>query len=132
MIRIIFTTLIIQMAIYDWKYKRIPDIYPLGIIMIAIFSPLSIGDKVIGAGIVSLPMLILAMIKPGSIGGGDIKLVFAGGAFLGIAGIIKSVVAAILICGVYCVWLVVIKKESRKTKIAFGPFLCIGMFLAIF
>lgn len=87
--------------------------------------------SIVGALGVSIPMLLLAMTRPGSIGGGDIKLVFAGGAFLGIDGIIKSVVAAILICGVYCVWLVFIKKKSRKTKIAFGPFLSIGMIYAM-
>lgn len=120
-----------QAAVADWKHKRIPNGYPLGLLVISLLSPLTIVDKVFGAFIISIPMLIIAIMKPGSIGGGDIKLVFSGGAFLGIAGIIKSIVAAILICSVYCLWLIFIKKKSRKTKIAFGPFLCIGMIYAM-
>ena len=126
-IKLIFIILIILVAVHDWRYRTIPNIYPSLILLLALQRPISI----VGALGVSIPMLLLAMTRPGSIGGGDIKLVFAGGAFLGIDGIIKSVVAAILICGVYCVWLVFIKKKSRKTKIAFGPFLSIGMIYAM-
>lgn len=131
MIKILFAILLMQTAVHDLKYKRIPDCYPLGILLLAIFSTLPIVDKGFGALVISLPMLIIAVLKPGSIGGGDIKLIFAGGAFLGIAGIVESVVAAILICGVYCLWLLLIKKKSGKTKIAFGPFLCMGMLYTI-
>lgn len=40
-------------------------------------------DRLIGALIISVPMLLLALAIPGAFGGGDIKLMAVSGAFLG-------------------------------------------------
>lgn len=76
---------------------------------------------------ISLLLFVFAFLLPGCVGGGDIKLSFAGGAFLGKVKILRAAGMGFLIAGVYVGYLILVKKKDRKVKIALGPFLCLGM-----
>ena len=72
----------------DMRTRRIPDACPAAITVLAVLSMLFVKDitllqRVQGGFCISLPMLILALLFPGAFGGGDIKLMAAGGLFLG-------------------------------------------------
>lgn len=84
----------------------------------------------VGCLIISVPMLFLAVVFPGSFGGGDIKLVAAGGFFLGADLIVEAALIALFSAGAYCLWKYVVKRCNRKERFALGPFLCAGMMLA--
>lgn len=85
-----------------------------------VFPGPGIKSRLLGCVIVSLPMLLLALVVPGGFGGGDIKLTVVA-AFLGI-----------LLGGGFGALLLAAKKADRKTRFAFGPFLCIGIAAAMF
>ena len=63
-------------------------------------------------------------------GGGDIKLMFASGLLLGTKGIIVAFVIAVVIGGSYGIYALMTKKQDSKDAIPFGPFLCVGLYIA--
>ena len=86
-------------------------------------------DAVLGACIPSVCVLILSLImdhvlKKESMGGGDIKLLFALGLYLGLAG---SVLLLIVACIIGLIFVVILKQE----KIPFGPSISLGAVFVI-
>ena len=89
-------------------------------------------QRAAGMFVVSVPLLILACMVPGSIGGGDIKLMAAGGFLLGMSGVWNAFAKGIMCAGIYIVILLLMKKAGRKSEIALGPFLSIGIIVVLF
>lgn len=97
-----------------------------------VFPGPGIKSRLLGCVIVSLPMLLLALVVPGGFGGGDIKLMFGAGFFLGARLTVVAAFLGILFGGGFGALLLAAKKADRKTRFAFGPFLCIGIAAAMF
>lgn len=121
----------------DYDTKMIYDschvvILALGIAAIWLFPEHGLGDRCIGIFVVSVPMLILALAIPGAFGGGDIKLMAACGWLLGVKAVICAMMIALLAGGAYCVVMLAKKKISRKESFAFGPWLAVGLAVAVF
>ncbi len=116
----------------DVRTKRIPNRMVIGagtagMLSVLFFPEVSIGSRGIGMLGVSLLLLIITLIVPGSFGGGDIKLMTASGIFLGWEYNLRAFVLAVFTAGVYCSWMLLRGKMNRKDHIAFGPFLCAGI-----
>lgn len=131
-----FLTVLIMVAFEDFDTRRIADksikaILILSLAAVVFMPESSFAERLVGAGCVSVPMLVIALIIPGAFGGGDIKLMAASGFFLGAGTILKAVFPALLTAAFYAVWLLVVKRADRKEEFAFGPFLCIGMAAAL-
>lgn len=80
--------ILLVVALIDWDTQIIYNRFHIIIAILAaaqifLVPEHGIGDRLIGALIVSVPMLVLALIVPGAFGGGDIKLMAASGLFLG-------------------------------------------------
>lgn len=125
-----FTALLIAAAVIDLKTMTIP---PWIWISIAMLSPLapnwSLRQGAFGAVVTGAVLLIPAIIKPGAFGGGDIKLVAAGGLCLGAR------------TGLFALWLAVtlsiipyiyLQRKKAQTHIAFAPYLAAGFIAAAF
>ena len=126
------TALLMRIAYVDWKTKNIKNrnillLMFLGLGTMRILSVIIFVQRIGGFLIVSVPLFILALIVPGSIGGGDIKLMAAAGFLLGMHEIWRAFVIGILIAGVYVMYLLSMGRINKKTEIALGPFLCIGI-----
>lgn len=76
---------------------------------------------------ISIPLLLLAYMKPGSIGGGDIKLMAAGGFLLGIVEIWNAFVIGVFVAAAVSMILLFTGKANKKTEIPLGPFLVLGI-----
>lgn len=113
------------MIIYDRFHVLIAAIG----ISFMIMDPSTINSRLIGMVIVSVPYLILALITQG-IGGGDVKLIAAAGLVLGATNTVLAFIISTLIGGIYGVYVLLSKKHSAKDPIPFGPYLCIGIFIA--
>lgn len=132
-----FCIVLMFMATEDRKQKRIKDKYPWMIFLMSclaavVMDEISVGNRLMGMLAVSVPMLCIGGAVPGSFGGGDIKLSFACGAFLGSIRVVNGAVTAICLAGVYS--LVLLIKQQKKSgreriEFAFGPFLCTGYVL---
>lgn len=134
---LLYDVLMVSLAIEDYKCRKIRNSYVQIILLMAVISvvvmpEISVSSRIAGMIAASVPMAGIAMIKPGSFGGGDVKLVFASGAFLGVELVVKGTVTAILLAGVYCIWMVCIKRACRNVQFALGPFLSMGYVMSAF
>lgn len=89
-------------------------------------------DRLAGALVISVPMLLLAFVLPGAFGGGDIKLMAASGLLLGTASVVCAMAIGILTGGAYAAVMTAGKTLKKKDQFAFGPFLAIGLVAAVF
>lgn len=131
-IGLILTSILIIITMIDIDTMEINDRFQIMILMLAIITiftqDVNILEHLIGFFIISVPFFIIALITEG-LGGGDIKLVAIAGLLLGYKRIFVAFLIAALIGGVYAIYLLTLKGQSQKKAIAFGPYLCIGIYL---
>jgi len=65
------------------------------------------------------------------VGLGDIKLAAVMGFCLGVIGLIQAIAVMGLMMGLYGLFLVISRKGNFKTKVAMGPYLAVGMLVAL-
>ena len=132
-----FCGVLLVVALMDIETLEILDrmhviILALAVLSVFLFPETTLKNRLLGAVIVSIPMLLIALFVPGGFGGGDIKLMAASGLLLGAQGTVVAAFFGILTGGLYGVYLLATKKAKRGTQFAFGPFLCAGLTLAVF
>lgn len=131
-----FLVLLIWIAYTDLKIQRIPDQYVIFMAVLSVIAMYTMPEirmisRLTGAICISLPMFLAAVFVRGAFGGGDIKLMAAGGLFLGSEKILAAVIPSVFSAGLYCIYLLFVKKAGRKATFPFGPFLCLGMAAAL-
>lgn len=67
----------------------------------------------------------------GGIGAGDVKLNMITGYYLGADLVLQVDFWAVLFAGAYCVFGLLLKKASMKTKIPFTPFIVLGIWFTL-
>ena len=78
-----------------------------------------------------LAFLIIAMIYPKGMGGGDIKLSGVIGLLVGFPGALIALWLAAVAGGVAAIGLIAMRKLGRKDTMPFGPFLAVGAIAAL-
>lgn len=141
-----FFWVLLVLTVIDLEHRLLPNriVYPTflaGWLALPITATLA-GDpeRLFGAlwGMVAFGgfFFIVGFLFPAGMGGGDVKLAFVLGTFLGYLG--GAGLAAIgmflsfmfgSVIGLAVIWL---SPEGRKTKIPFGPFLALGTVAAVF
>lgn len=132
-----FLGMLMVVAFVDIDTMEIPNGFVLAILMIGAVSivtmpGISLAERLVGMVSVSLPLILITLFVPGAFGGGDIKLMGACGLLLGWKLSLVSLFLAVLTGGLYGMYLLGTRKKGRKEHFAFGPFLCAGMFAALF
>ncbi len=134
----------VVLAAIDISVQRLPDrlvlpAFPLLISLLAL-AALSehdgagliralLGGLALGAG-----FLVLALLRPGQLGGGDIKLAGLTGLALGWLGwpaVTITVFLSFSLCAVTSLALLAARRVSLSTAVCFGPFLLGGALIAI-
>lgn len=123
----------------DLKYQIIPDSIQIAFLIATLFvggagiTPYIFFLKVVAAFVIMAPILFLHVITRGrGMGFGDVKFAFIMGFLLGIKGGVLALYIAFILGAVVGVALLVLKKTGLKSKIAFGPFLVIGVVVTLF
>ena len=75
-------------------------------------------SAIIGGGI----FFLLAIISRGAIGGGDIKLIFGIGMWLGAENLVNVVLIGAILGGVAALLMILAKKKKRDSYFAYGPY----------
>ena len=127
--------ILLVMAWNDWKTRIIRNRFHVMILLLAVpqlflVPEHGIGDRLVGALIVSVPMLMLALAVPGAFGGGDIKLMAVSGFFLGMDAIVCAMFFGLLGGAGYAAFMLATGRLKRNDQFAFGPFLAFGLSLA--
>ncbi|MBU3942406.1 prepilin peptidase [Patescibacteria group bacterium] len=134
---LVITSFLIIIFIYDLKYFLIPD----SVLFIAIFltlfyliiSPVLIAGYLWAALGASGFFLAIYLISRGKwIGFGDVKLAILMGLLVGFPNILIALFSAFLLGAIVGLGLISLKKKTLKSEVPFGPFLIIGIYIALF
>ena len=128
----------LAVAFIDWEHMIIPDQISLGLLVLGLaispWSPVGLGGALTGA-VVGGGLLLLVgflwekMRGVEAMGGGDVKLMAAAGAFLGIGGVLL-----IIFVGAFLGSLVgtVMLRRTGQARVAFGTFLAAATLIVVF
>lgn len=94
----------------------------------------SVSQMLLGAVVMWLALKTLELISRGDLGAGDVSLgpllgLFTG--WLALERVFIALVAAFFIGGLFAVAVVTLGRASRRTFIAFGPFLVLGAYIGV-
>ncbi len=130
---IIFAALLIYASVSDTRKREVSDAVPVMIAITALIgiTPSQLPFMFFAVAAITLPQLIVAMVKPGGYGGADIK-VMAACAFLlglerGIAAMIIGLTAGLLITISVRLFQ---KKKISKESFPVVPYLAAGSIIA--
>ena len=130
------SAILLAISLIDFHSMEIPDglviaLIPLAIAAIWLMPDIGLLSRGIGFFAISLPMLALTIVIKGAFGGGDIKLMAVCGFLLGWQGIILAFFIAVLLGGSWAAYLLASGQRKRGQYMAFGPALCVGIFLSL-
>ncbi|MFH0948062.1 MAG: A24 family peptidase [Elusimicrobiota bacterium] len=124
--RIIFDILVISLLIFGLAssfFNPVVDFSFLNSLKGALFG---------GVLLYLIAFLGSKIYKKEVMGGGDIKLLAAGGSFLGVQNIFLALFIACLIGGITGLFLILIKNKKKSDFIPFGPFISISLLIVFF
>ncbi|HBL84805.1 MAG: peptidase [Clostridiales bacterium GWF2_38_85] len=131
-----FSSILVAVAFIDIDTMTIPN----GLIIVLLVPTLAsllfaqqpdIISRIIGFFIISLPMFLITFAIPDCFGGGDIKLIAVCGFMLGWHNTLVALFIGLIFGGIHGIILLTKDKNNRKKHIAFGQYLCVGVFTAL-
>lgn len=132
----IIASILMVIALIDLDTMTIPNeaiisLIPVALLLIFLQGRMNLFSILIGFFVVSLPMYILNIIIKDGFGGGDIKLMAICGAMLGWKSALVSGVIAVFVAGIYSSYMLICQKTKLGIRIAFGPYLCLGVYISL-
>lgn len=134
----------VALATIDVAVQRLPDrltlpAYPalaalLGVAAIVGGEGAAFGRAILGGLVLAASYYLLALLRPGQLGGGDIKLAGLLGMALGWLGwpvLIMGAGLAYVLFAVIALVLLAARRITLRTHLAFGPFMLAGAFVAM-
>lgn len=136
-------SLLLVIAVYDFKHKIIPDMLVILFDVVAFFGLFlfsvygfyvhvpSLGDFLSGI-VIALPFALVWLLSSGTwMGLGDAKLAVGLGWLLGLSRSLSGVVVSFWLGALISIFLIVFsKKHGMKSEIPFAPFLVLGTLIA--
>jgi prepilin signal peptidase PulO-like enzyme (type II secretory pathway) len=127
--------LLILIALIDLHYRLVLNvlIYPaIGLtLLVRLTSPDTTPVVTLLGGAIGLSMFLLAaLLRPGELGGGDVKLATLIGLMFGFPHVLWALLLGIVAGGVFAIGLMA-RRHSRKLQIPYAPFLCLGAIIAL-
>ena len=136
LVSFVLAMILLTITMIDFDTMTIPNGLVIAlvapVIVCAVLEPqISISSRVIGMASVSGFMLLMTLAIPDCFGGGDMKLMFVCGFMLGWINTLLAGFIGLLAGGIYASYLMVTKKSKEQSHMAFGPYLCLGIFIAL-
>jgi prepilin signal peptidase PulO-like enzyme (type II secretory pathway) len=118
-------------ALIDLKYRLVlnfmtyPAIVLLLIIHLLVLRQHSL--NIILGGVMAFGIFFLvASLRPGQLGGGDVKLAALIGVAFGFPNVLWALMIAAITSGVFIAYMLFIRHSTLRARIPYAPFLCIG------
>lgn len=138
------TAIGIALAFIDVEHHRLPDAivlpsYPVvGLLLVAASWGDGDWSRLLSAGVGGVGLWVLyfglALVKPGGMGFGDVKLAGILGAALGWCGwgaFAVGAFAAFLVGGVVAIALMLAGQATRTSRVPFGPWMVVGALIGV-
>lgn len=136
---------LVTISAVDLDERRIPNkvLAPMGVLAAILLGgatlidgePSVIGRMLLGGVGYAVPMFLLGVVVPGSMGMGDVKLAAYLGAhlaWLSLPHVLVGAFLGFLIGAVLGLLLIAVRKKGRKDTLPFGPSMALGAFLILF
>jgi leader peptidase (prepilin peptidase)/N-methyltransferase len=127
---------LVWLAAIDFRDRILPNrivVPSAAVVFVAhvALSPSRTPEFLLAAVGAALALLIPALIRPGALGMGDVKLAMLLGAALG-GDVVAALIVGLFAAGAFALLLVVVNgRPALKTEIALGPFLAFGGLVAL-
>ncbi len=135
LLAVFFSAVLVAISAADLEHRIVPNVIvlPAAVITLAAQTALHLSfEWTIAAFAASGFLLLTALLYPGGMGAGDVKLAFLLGAMLG-RTVVVALAAGMVSALVPSIWLFIRHgSKARKMKIPFAPFLALGAVLALF
>lgn len=133
---LIAALILFRISIIDLKTMIIPDELTMTMLLPVILSffaepGLGLADRISGAVSVSSLLFLMTIVVKDSFGMGDIKLIAVCGLMLGWRRTLLAGFIAVCIGGIVSIFLLISGKMERGGRLAFGPFLAVGILAAL-
>ncbi len=130
------SAVLIAATFIDLQHYLIPDSLVITALVGGIVLGTATGDvgaisALVGAAASGGFLFLVAVLSGGGMGGGDIKLAFVTGLFLGWPLAQLGLFIGICLGGVLAVVLLAFRIKGRKDPIPFGPFIALGSIIAL-
>lgn len=130
-----FICVMIVIAFIDLDHMIIPNVIVLPAALLGLAASIALDPSrwwvyLIAAVGSSLFLFVLALLWPGGMGMGDVKLALLMGAVLG-AAVLVAFFLAFLFGAIVGLVLILSKRKGRKDAIPFGPYLALGSVIAL-
>ena len=128
----ILLTLLLFASISDIKTHEVSNIYSIlvGVTALIGISLEQLPGMFLGAAILTIPMLGIALFEPGGIGGADIKLTTACAFLLGLQRGLVFIVLGLLLAVLCNLVFKKLLKDQYKEPFALVPYLGVGCMVA--
>lgn len=134
----VFASILIVLGVIDYKTSYVysstvvVSLVSGGIFMLVEFFYRGINPMhFISGGLIGFITVELVRVITKGIGNGDPEVVAVCGIFLGIRGVISTLLLSILIGGFIAMILLIFKDKKRTDRIPFVPFISIGAFISM-
>jgi leader peptidase (prepilin peptidase)/N-methyltransferase len=132
----VLATILITAAGTDMRSRLIPNRLTLPAIAFALTWSAAVRvphltSSLLGLAIAGGLFLVIAILSRGGMGGGDVKLAAAAGAFLGLQYSLLGLFLAFILGAVVGLVLMALGKKKRRDYIPFAPFIAAGCLAAM-
>lgn len=117
--------LLILMTITDFEQYMLFDAmtFPFALIgAIYAYQNSILQDNLMAGALGGGIFLVLAIISKGALGGGDVKLIFGLGMWLGAEKLLNVVLYGTILGGIAALLMILAKKKERGSYFAYGPY----------
>lgn len=135
---LLISTVLLVVATVDFKYYLIPTTLVFAASLLALFynffffGPTQFAGHVAAAFVAAVFFGTIVLLTRGrGMGSGDIVLAFLIGMVLGFAQMVLAIFMAFVIGAVVAILLVFAGRKKFRQAIAFGPFLIVGFYIAL-
>jgi Flp pilus assembly protein protease CpaA len=131
---LVVTGLLVTISWVDLSVRRIPNPLLLALLAWAVLQALWLGKPtaveaflglLVGGGL----FLLLALLRRGALGAGDVKLAAVLGTVVGLPLVLPALLSGALAGGLAALLLLATRRVGRRDYMAYGPYLSLGAWL---
>jgi leader peptidase (prepilin peptidase)/N-methyltransferase len=131
-----YAAFLLAVLVIDLEQRRVLNVMLLpGAILALGFSLLpgtpSLGHALLGGLIGFGFFLLIALVGRGAMGAGDVKLAGLIGMMTGFPNVISALVIGIVFGGIAALALLISRRATRKSTMAYAPYLALGALLTL-
>ena len=131
-----FGAVFVLLAAHDIVSRVIPNrvVYTAGLLALALswaWEGRGLVEALIGGAVAFAGLAVLRWLTKGGLGGGDLKMAGVVGLVVGYSNLTLATSVAVMAGGVSALALLTIGGLSRRSSIAYGPFIALGGLVAL-